>query len=500
MGLATKDEDSRVRFLGLYRAEIVEIDYGVKLNRVRLKVPEVLGDVISNWATLAAPLFGGSFSPDMRVGDRVVVFFSGGDPDRPVCTHQWAAAPQGVSEIPEAAQGVEHDATSFPRGYGSTSFVDADGETVEIQEPTPAFATSYPNSSVLRLPSGIQIELDSSDARSRIQVWHPAGSYYEIRPDGSTSSKSTGSSFSAVEGNKTDVIRGSAFQAVSGVSTMRAGQGMEIQADQGPLRMVTENGDMTIVSKDNRTATIDGVDSVECGGYSLSSNGVVEMFSGDGMVLASKQLDQFIMGRRQEVVGNAFAETISSARVVISGNDLLQFSGIGSRQVILPQGNYEISIVSGVYSVTVNSGSGVISIPTGPFSINTQSTLINSALVDVQATSAMTVNTPSLTMIGSLSVLLQGNSAVSVVSNGAITLSAPTVAVGINLTVAGELAIGAGTSQAVKGNELLAYITTLVNTFNSHTHVDPQGGVTAPPSTPMVPPDSSLLSALLRLI
>jgi uncharacterized protein involved in type VI secretion and phage assembly len=90
------------RHLGRYRAEVVDVDDPRSTGRVRLRVPELLGDVESGWAlpTFAATGDGSGIFAIPPVGALVWVEFEGGDTSRPVWVGGWFAdgsAPEGAS-------------------------------------------------------------------------------------------------------------------------------------------------------------------------------------------------------------------------------------------------------------------------------------------------------------------------------------------------------------------------------------------------------------------
>lgn len=516
MGLSIRDDEGRKRFLGMYRAEVVEVDEGIKIGRVKLRIPEVLGDVVSNWAYMASPLLGGSFFPDIRIGMRVFTFFLGGDPDRPIWAHQWFAAPGSEEETPASARGIEHDATEFPRGYQQFEYTDLDGETVVVNEPTPAFQTTYPHSTVLRTPTGMQVEMDSSSpTRSRFQVWHPSGSYYEIRPDGSMTSVNQGNSFRSVKGGETELVGDHWLKSVDGVGAVRARHGLDVQVVNGPMRFVSENGDMTIGAV-NRNAEIDGVDTTQCNAYVLNSRGRIEMLGADSVVLGGKTVETIAVAQKLETIGNAFLSADAHRRVIISGNDVLQFGpGGGSRFVNLTNGVYRVNVAEGSYEVVVGAGTGSISVPAGPFSISALSVDIRSTTtLNVAATTSATMSAPRFDITGNAVATLTGGAAVNIQSTGQISLAAPTILMTAPLiTLAGAVTsgvvtaagvstvfatVGAGSEQAVKGNSLLAYLTAMVAIFNAHGHPTPSGPTTGISAT-MTNPSGDMLSNALRI-
>jgi len=67
------------RFFGVYRGICMAVDDPEALNRLKLKVPQVTGDGITNWAP---PCTNHSFK--VEPGDGVWVMFEAGDPNFPV--------------------------------------------------------------------------------------------------------------------------------------------------------------------------------------------------------------------------------------------------------------------------------------------------------------------------------------------------------------------------------------------------------------------------------
>ncbi|HEV2914393.1 MAG TPA: phage baseplate assembly protein V [Pyrinomonadaceae bacterium] len=79
------------QFYGKYRGTVTDIQDPLMTGRVRAKVPDVLGDLESGWATACVP-FGGSgmgFFALPKVGAGVWIEFEHGDPDYPVWTGCW---------------------------------------------------------------------------------------------------------------------------------------------------------------------------------------------------------------------------------------------------------------------------------------------------------------------------------------------------------------------------------------------------------------------------
>jgi Type VI secretion system/phage-baseplate injector OB domain len=92
------------RFYGKYRGTVDRNDDPSDLGRIRAKVPEVLGDVVSGWALPCAPYAGdgvGLFTIPHK-GAGVWIEFEAGDVSRPI----WAGTWWAKDERPKDEQGT----------------------------------------------------------------------------------------------------------------------------------------------------------------------------------------------------------------------------------------------------------------------------------------------------------------------------------------------------------------------------------------------------------
>jgi uncharacterized protein involved in type VI secretion and phage assembly len=82
-------------YYGKFRGVVTDNKDPLFTGRVRAKVPDVLGDEESGWATACMPFAGsgaGFFAiPDVGAG--VWIEFEHGDPDYPICTGCWWGSP-----------------------------------------------------------------------------------------------------------------------------------------------------------------------------------------------------------------------------------------------------------------------------------------------------------------------------------------------------------------------------------------------------------------------
>lgn len=74
-----KDEEGNKRYYGIYAGEVTAVKDPLKKNRLKFKVPQVLGDEPTDWSYGAESRLG---SP--KIGQGVYVMFLGGDPSHPI--------------------------------------------------------------------------------------------------------------------------------------------------------------------------------------------------------------------------------------------------------------------------------------------------------------------------------------------------------------------------------------------------------------------------------
>lgn len=69
------------RFFGIYRGLVADTEDPIGAKRLKLVVPQILGEAITSWAW---SIQGNSTSYSPQVGEGVWVMFEGGDPNFPL--------------------------------------------------------------------------------------------------------------------------------------------------------------------------------------------------------------------------------------------------------------------------------------------------------------------------------------------------------------------------------------------------------------------------------
>jgi hypothetical protein len=70
----------------------------------------------------------------------------------------------------------------------------------------------YPDNTVLSTRGGITIELDSTEGKERINVFHPSGTYVEIDNEGNTNKKTTGNTKDILKGDVSVYCKGDEYK------------------------------------------------------------------------------------------------------------------------------------------------------------------------------------------------------------------------------------------------------------------------------------------------
>jgi len=112
---------------GIFRAVVADVNDPKKLDRVRVRVPEILGGVVTDWVWPKVVAPGWSWKP--RVNEPVWVQFENGDIDRPLYCGCWYPATDGKSTVPDESQAEYpfHRMIKTPDGH-KIEFKDLDPE------------------------------------------------------------------------------------------------------------------------------------------------------------------------------------------------------------------------------------------------------------------------------------------------------------------------------------------------------------------------------------
>jgi uncharacterized protein involved in type VI secretion and phage assembly len=155
------------RYYGKYRAFVSDNSDPENRGRLRLQIPDALGDsVISGWALPCAP-YGGTagqgffYIPDNKAG--VWVEFEQGNLDYPVWVGTFWAKPGGTTEVPDPASSQSPPTSKIIKTANHTiELADASGsETITIKDIKNSNTVTLSKDGV-KVESGKDIELKAS--------------------------------------------------------------------------------------------------------------------------------------------------------------------------------------------------------------------------------------------------------------------------------------------------------------------------------------------------
>ncbi|WP_166026626.1 phage baseplate assembly protein V [Streptomyces chilikensis] len=149
------------RYLGKFRGRVVSNDDPLKIGRLIVEVPDVLGDVPSTWALPCLPFTGdraGQFTvPKKDAG--VWVEFEQGDPSYPIWTGCWYGEQNEVP--PDAYSGTATDKPVVVQTPGALKLVMNDGaeEGILLQAKGGAYIRITENKVVIANGAGAVISM-----------------------------------------------------------------------------------------------------------------------------------------------------------------------------------------------------------------------------------------------------------------------------------------------------------------------------------------------------
>lgn len=159
---------------GNWRAVVVDNIDPTKSGRVKIDIPNLR--LMGMWAEPAIQVGGsdihGSYTIP-RVGDKLFVFFDGGNIAHPI----YFAMSPAQKDIPKAFSGGQDPVIAT---RNSSALV-----TPKWSEPTTNATVEYPYGQGIKFPGGTLVVVDESSGESKVAMYHPANSYSEYAGDGS---------------------------------------------------------------------------------------------------------------------------------------------------------------------------------------------------------------------------------------------------------------------------------------------------------------------------
>lgn len=546
-------ESGQRNYFSIYHAFVVDNNDPLKIGRVKLRVPEVLGPtVVTGWAPCKSMPYGGGQDAGMLFvpenGQGVYVEFMAGDVNRPIYSGAWFATEGEIdSDIPDIAKGKPFGERDLSRqnpketieatvrapqprvkaagaSIGQKFAVDQNNNVTEnpvspflVAEPPDPYDAEYPKNKIIRTRGGVLVELDSTDGKERINLHHPSGSYDEVAPDGSRTVKSS---------NKTDIalnrsiiiVQGSRYGSIEGDDFLSVGGARNLFGSQGLVDEVLRSREL--ITGNNFTNFVGG-------SFAETIEGNRHCFvDGRGQWRYVGDISEFCGGRKvgtyntgyREMIGTSnrgvpitpvfipvLSENIARESTIIFG-DSVDSIGVGNYFQQLLSGNHTTNILAGLYSVqslvggmSFETGAGNMSFETGAGNMDLQTgagnltleTGVGNLTAQASVGNSLFGSVAGNASLQGIDVSVTGASSVSLNTPGSLTLSGSTINFGSLTSPVGQIIAGvAAIALPVLTERFLLH-------FDSHTHLSgPPGSPTTPPvipSTPLAPTFSTAI-------
>lgn len=167
-------------------------------------------------------------NPKYNVGSMVFGYFIDNQLQNGFILGAFNGMPNGENDINRLARNKEIDQTIVQdkKDNVRTGVEKTDGSTWD--EPETPYDTEYPHNRVTETNSGHITESDDTEGAERLHVYHKAGSFYEIHPDGSQVVKIVkddytiiaGDGYFCIEGNSTGFVGGNNDLTIKGTNTI----------------------------------------------------------------------------------------------------------------------------------------------------------------------------------------------------------------------------------------------------------------------------------------
>lgn len=168
------------RLYGIFRAVVVEVEDPMFLDRVRVRVPEVLGNAVTDWVWPKSASINWSWKP--LVGDRVWVEFENGDVDRPLYSGSWypLQGDNNTSSIP--LEVLDNNKADYTR----TRIIKSPaGHKILVKDIDPDDAASETGMTI-QTKEGAKIELQDGTNTEKVSIETPGGHKVELSDKNTT--------------------------------------------------------------------------------------------------------------------------------------------------------------------------------------------------------------------------------------------------------------------------------------------------------------------------
>ncbi len=367
--------DDESRYPGQYRGLVRDNKDPERRGRVRVYVPEVMGDVDnpetwSDWAETKSPLSGfdaGLFMvppmPEDRARDdegsdspynetNVWVEYRDGDPTRPI--YGSGGTFVGAGKLPNHAPRLSDvdlggdESIAKPNGTATAqkyrlivkteTVDDIELKTVTVEaddpvtEPVPSNEAEYPRNIIFKSPGGLIMELDDSDGANRFKVFHPSGSYIEMNNAGTVVYRTTGKEVRFISDGRMEHIEGPAELIIHGSS--------HHQVDKLSTELYRDTRNIYVAKSETRenrggvTHNITGNYRMTAGTCTFQSNSKMDLMGADICNVGGQEVN--VIGVDTTLQGSTTCDAICPKGVRLIGTENLTKNFIYAQQLIDP--------------------------------------------------------------------------------------------------------------------------------------------------------------------
>ena len=134
-------------------------------------------------------------------------------------------------------------------------------------EPQTPYAAKYPKNHVMESEAGHIIEIDDTEGAERISIYHKAGTWSEIHPDGKKVEKVKSDNYEIVAKNNHILIKGNCDLNIDGASKHKVGKDLLVEI-AGDAKILV-NGSIVMETKKDFVHKVGGTYTVASGGNML---------------------------------------------------------------------------------------------------------------------------------------------------------------------------------------------------------------------------------------
>ena len=157
-------------------------------------------------------------------------------------------------------------------------------------EPKTPYNAKYPFNKVIETESGHVIELDDTPKAERIHIYHRAGTFIEIHPDGSIVIKTKGNRFEIVEKDKNAHVKGNKNETIDKNSTLYIKGNAKIQVDGNVDAHVKGNVNQKVDGSVNQNVA-GNVNQNVSGSINQNASGNITISAGGNVKISGSRID-----------------------------------------------------------------------------------------------------------------------------------------------------------------------------------------------------------------